>query len=121
MSYLNLQGCHFGSKTQNVILPKLRASFEKAGLIEAGIGISASDETSIDVAYQSLCNYSPESLRCIDQINTHCVSPFPIFWYILATISRTVLELKILKANLFNKRKGSLNNDCLNCMSAVHR
>ena len=71
---VSLQGCHFGSRSQNIILPKLRASFEKAGLLEAGVGISASDETSIDLACQSVYNYSTESLKCIDQFNTHCVS-----------------------------------------------
>lgn len=68
-----LQGCHFGVATQNVILVKLQSSLLKAGLLESGVTISASDETSIDVACQTACGYSPAALDCIAQINTHCV------------------------------------------------
>ena len=60
---------------QNVILLKLWKSFDEAGLLEAGVGISASDETSIDMQCQTMYSYTAEALSCIAQINTHCVSP----------------------------------------------
>lgn len=72
-----MQGCHFGIATQNVILIKLWKSLSEAGLLDAGVSISASDETNIDVACQSVYNYSPQALSCIAQFNTHCVRPSP--------------------------------------------
>ena len=71
------QGCHFGVDTQNIILLKLWKSLKDAGLLDSGVSISASDETNIDTACQSMYNYSPSALACISQINTHCVSNPP--------------------------------------------
>ena len=67
------QGCHFGVAAQNVILVKLWNSLAKAELIDSGVSISASDETSIDLQCQTMYNYSPDALGTIAQINTHCV------------------------------------------------
>jgi hypothetical protein len=72
---LLVQGCHFGLSTQNVILLKLQQKLLSTGLLESGVTISASDETSIDVQCQSMYNYSEAALSCISQVNTHCVSP----------------------------------------------
>ena len=62
--------------TQNVILVKLQNSLIKAGLLDAGLSISGSDETSIDVQCQTMYGYSLAAMACLTQINTHCVSPF---------------------------------------------
>ncbi len=65
-------------ESQNVILVKLWKSLSDAGLLDSGVSISASDETNIDTACQTLYNYSPDALACISQINTHCVRS--LFW-----------------------------------------
>ena len=70
-----LQGCHFGVQTQNVILIKLQNSLAQAGLLD-GTTLSGSDETSIDVACNTMYNYSATALSCLTQINTHCVRSF---------------------------------------------
>lgn len=68
-----MQGCHFNASTQNIILLKLQSSLLKAGLLDSGVTLSASDETSIDVQCQTMSKYSPSTLACISQVNTHCV------------------------------------------------
>ena len=68
------QGCHFDPVTQNIILQKLHAALDEAGLLKAGVQLSASDETSIDTACQSFRSYSLATLKAIAQVNTHAVS-----------------------------------------------
>jgi hypothetical protein len=43
------------------------------GLAKLGVGISASDETSIDTAVLSFKGYSKEVKEAISQYNTHSV------------------------------------------------
>ena len=69
----NQEGCHFDIATQNVIVQKLAAALQASGLAASGVGISASDETSIDSALLSLQGYTPPTLAAIEQINTHSV------------------------------------------------
>jgi hypothetical protein len=69
----NQEGCHFDIATQNVILQKLAAALQESGLAASGVGLAASDETSIDSALLSLQGYTPPTLAAIEQINTHAV------------------------------------------------
>ena len=69
----NQEGCHFDLATQNLIVCKLAAALQETGLAASGVGISASDETSIDSALFSLQGYAPPALEAVVQINTHSV------------------------------------------------
>ena len=71
----NQEGCHFDLATQSLIIGKLAAALRGSGLAAAGVGISASDETSIDSALVSLQGYAPPALEAVEQINTHSVRP----------------------------------------------
>lgn len=84
-----MQGCHFGAATQNVILVKLQNSLLKAGLLDSGVSLSASDETSIDVQCQTMYSYSPDALGCIAQVNTHCVRLLPASYGLLQLCQAT--------------------------------
>jgi hypothetical protein len=53
---------------------KLVVKLEEMGLAASGVSISASDETSIDIAVLSLKGYSPTALQALSQINAHSVS-----------------------------------------------
>eukprot|EP00884_Botryococcus_braunii_P012885 jgi/Botrbrau1/21598/Bobra.43_1s0008.1 len=68
------EGCHFDLVSQNLLLPMLADALQKEGMSD--VQIAASDETNIDIAVDTLLNYTPEALACISQINTHAYSGF---------------------------------------------
>lgn len=64
------EGCHFDRGSQNAFLPVLKAALEKVGAA-AATKISASDETNMRDALETLQAYTPDALAAIAQINTH--------------------------------------------------
>jgi len=71
----NQEGCHFGTPQQSRVLERLAAALEDAGLAAAGVGIAASDETSIDTACSTWGELSPRARAALAQVNTHSVRP----------------------------------------------
>lgn len=67
----NQEGCHFDTRQQSAVIARLAEALAKSGLAAAGMGIAASDETSIDTACVTWSEYSPEALGALAQINTH--------------------------------------------------
>ena len=67
----NQEGCHFDTRQQSAVIGRLAHALADAGLAGAGMGIAASDETSIDTACVTWNEYSPEALGALAQINTH--------------------------------------------------
>lgn len=56
-------------------------ALQVTGLAKLGVGISASDETSIDTAVLSFKGYSKEAKEAICQYNAHSVrSPASLIW-----------------------------------------
>lgn len=64
------EGCHFDRSSQSSFLPVMSAELKKRGL-ERTVELSASDETCIASAEESLRAYTPEALDAISQVNTH--------------------------------------------------
>ncbi|CAL8471754.1 g11296 [Coccomyxa elongata] len=67
----NQEGCHFDVSTQNTIITKLAEKLEVMGLTKVGVGIAASDETSIDTAVLTFKGYTKEVKGVVSQYNTH--------------------------------------------------
>ena len=64
------EGCHFDRSSQSSFLPVMSSELRKRGL-EKIIELSASDETCIASAEESLRSWTPEALSAISQVNTH--------------------------------------------------
>lgn len=64
------EGCHFDRSSQSAFLPVMRSALVKKGL-EKTIELSASDETCIASAEESLRSWTPEALSAVSQVNTH--------------------------------------------------
>lgn len=67
----NQEGCHFDTRQQSSVIARLAQALAESGLVAAGVGIAASDETSIDTACVTWNEYSPEARGALAQINTH--------------------------------------------------
>ncbi|MEV5435925.1 glycoside hydrolase [Streptomyces sp. NPDC052682] len=63
------EGCHMDSSVQQAVLPYLRSELDKRGL--TGVRISASDETSYDLARTTWNSFSSSSKSLVDQVNVH--------------------------------------------------
>jgi O-glycosyl hydrolase len=66
------EGCHFGATNQQQIVKAVGASLVAKGL--TGTAVSASDENSIDDAYDILRAYDATALGYVAQMNTHSYS-----------------------------------------------
>ena len=64
------EGCHFDRPSQSAFLPVMRSALSKRGL-EGAVELSASDETCIASAEESLRSWTPEALAAVSQVNTH--------------------------------------------------
>lgn len=64
------EGCHFDRSSQSAFLPVMRSALVKKGL-ENTVELSASDETCIASAEESLRAWTPEALSAVSQVNTH--------------------------------------------------
>jgi O-glycosyl hydrolase len=65
------EGCHFDHSTQNTIITKLGELLLDTGLRQKGVSVTASDETSIDLAVSTFKNYTKTALNHIVKVNTH--------------------------------------------------
>ena len=64
------EGCHFDRSSQSAFLPVMSSELKKRGL-EKTVELSASDETCIASAEESLRSWTPEALSAVSQVNTH--------------------------------------------------
>ncbi|HLK90323.1 MAG TPA: glycoside hydrolase [Polyangia bacterium] len=63
------EGCHFSPSNQQTIIKAVGAALAAKGL--TGTTVSASDENSIDDAYNNLKAFDATSLAAMSQMNTH--------------------------------------------------
>ncbi|MFG2354087.1 beta-1,6-galactanase [Streptomyces sp. NPDC048521] len=63
------EGCHIDASVQSAVLPYLRAELDKRGL--TGTRISASDETSYDLARTTWNSFSSTTKGYVDRVNVH--------------------------------------------------
>ena len=64
------EGCHFDRSSQSSFLPVMSAELRRRNLDKV-VELSASDETCIASAEESLRAFTPEALDAISQVNTH--------------------------------------------------
>ncbi|WP_406169575.1 beta-1,6-galactanase [Streptomyces sp. NBC_00996] len=63
------EGCHMDASVQSAVLPYLRSELDKRGL--TGTKISASDETSYDLARTTWNSFSSTTKGYVNQVNVH--------------------------------------------------
>jgi O-glycosyl hydrolase len=63
------EGCHFAASNQQTIIKAVGAQLAAKGL--TGTSVSASDENSIDDAYNNIKGFDATSLAAMSQMNTH--------------------------------------------------
>ncbi|NGO06500.1 beta-1,6-galactanase [Streptomyces sp. HC44] len=63
------EGCHMDASVQSAVLPLLRSELDKRGL--TGTRISASDETSYDLARTTWNSFSSSTKALVDRFNVH--------------------------------------------------
>ncbi|MFI8533014.1 beta-1,6-galactanase [Streptomyces aquilus] len=63
------EGCHMDATVQAAVLPYLRSELNSRGL--SGVKISASDETSYDLARTTWNSFSSTTKGYVDQVNVH--------------------------------------------------
>ncbi|TDC20540.1 beta-1,6-galactanase [Streptomyces sp. 8K308] len=63
------EGCHIDAGVQAQVLGHLRAELDRLGL--SGTPISASDETSYDLARTTWASFSASTRALVDQVNVH--------------------------------------------------
>jgi O-glycosyl hydrolase len=63
------EGCHFSASSQEAIISAVAALLEEKGLGETSV--SASDENSMDEAYDNLRAFAASTLAAMSQINVH--------------------------------------------------
>ena len=63
------EGCHFSPANQQTIIKAVSAAIQASGL--TGVQVSASDENSMDDAYNNLRAFDAKSLEAMAQINVH--------------------------------------------------
>jgi O-glycosyl hydrolase len=66
------EGCHFSSANQQTIIKAVGAKLTSKGL--TGTTVSASDENSIDDAYNNMRGFDATTLAAMSQMNTHSYS-----------------------------------------------
>jgi O-glycosyl hydrolase len=68
----NQEGCHFGASNQQTIIKAVGAKLASKGL--TATTVSASDENSIDDAYNNVRGFDTATLAAMSQINAHSYS-----------------------------------------------
>ncbi|MDN3295188.1 glycoside hydrolase [Streptomyces ficellus] len=63
------EGCHMDASVQAAVLPHLRTELDKRGL--TGTLVSASDETSYDLARTTWNSFGTSTKALVDQVNVH--------------------------------------------------
>ncbi|WLW54712.1 glycoside hydrolase [Streptomyces sp. YU58] len=63
------EGCHMDSSVQAAVLPYMRSELDSRGL--TGVRISASDETSYDLARTTWGSFSSSTKALVNQVNVH--------------------------------------------------
>jgi len=63
------EGCHFSPSNQETIIQAVAAQLTAKGLTKTSV--SASDENSMEDAYNNLRNFSVATLAAVSQLNTH--------------------------------------------------
>jgi O-glycosyl hydrolase len=63
------EGCHFSPSNQETIIKAVASKLTEKGLTKTSV--SASDENSMDDAYDNLAKFSAGTLAAISQVNTH--------------------------------------------------
>ena len=63
------EGCHMDATVQSAVLPHLRSELDKRGL--TGTRISASDETSYDLARTTWNSFSASTKALVGRVNVH--------------------------------------------------
>lgn len=63
------EGCHMDASVQSAVLPYLRSELNNRGL--TGVKISASDETSYDLARTTWNSFSATTKGYVNQVNVH--------------------------------------------------
>lgn len=63
------EGCHIDASVQRTVLAHLRAALDEQGLAE--VAISASDETSYDLARTTWNSFDAATRAVVDQVNVH--------------------------------------------------
>ena len=63
------EGCHFSPANQQTIIKAVSAALQASGL--TGVQVSASDENSMDDAYNNLRAFDAKSMEAMAQINVH--------------------------------------------------
>jgi O-glycosyl hydrolase len=63
------EGCHFSPSNQETIIEAVSAKLSAKGLTQTGV--SASDENSMDEAYDNLRAFSATTLAALSQMNSH--------------------------------------------------
>ena len=63
------EGCHMDSSVQAAVLPYMRSELDKRGL--SGIRLSASDETSYDLARTTWNAFGASTKALVSQVNVH--------------------------------------------------
>ncbi|WP_053853406.1 beta-1,6-galactanase [Streptomyces sp. NRRL B-24085] len=63
------EGCHMDASVQSAVLPYLRSELNNRGL--TGVRISASDETSYDLARTTWNSFSSTTKGYVNQVNVH--------------------------------------------------
>jgi O-glycosyl hydrolase len=66
------EGCHFSPSNQQTIIQAVAAKLSAKGLTDTTV--SASDENSIDDAYNNIRGFSTTTLAAMSQMNTHSYS-----------------------------------------------
>lgn len=63
------EGCHFSPSNQETIIASVAAKLKQKGLSETSV--SASDENSMDDAYNNLRGFGASTFSAVSQLNTH--------------------------------------------------
>jgi len=63
------EGCHFSPTNQQTIIKAVSAALQASGV--TGVQVSASDENSMDDAYNNIRAFDAKSLEAMGQINAH--------------------------------------------------
>jgi O-glycosyl hydrolase len=63
------EGCHIDASLQQTIVANLRSALDTQGL--TGVGVSASDETSYDLARTTWSSFSSTAKAAVRQVNVH--------------------------------------------------
>ena len=94
------EGCHFDRSSQSAFLPVMSAELKRRGL-DGTVELSASDETCIACAEESLRAWTPQALATVSQVNTHA------YWGPSYPRAKLYENAKTLKKRLWQSEYGA--------------